>query len=371
MRMLAFTRSIRFKLTMLCLASFVFAFILLAGGINLAMQHLGDEIQGLRQGDGLSWQEVAEKVSFEKVSQLRRFTAFGVLGALILGVAGGYFISGRMLRPVSHISSLAARISSANLKERINYHGPNDELKYLADTFDDMLGRLDAAFESQKQFIQDASHELRTPIAIAQTNIEVTEMAKKVTASDYKRLMKGLKQNLERMIQLADQLLLLADTRQEQVNWQVIDMKSVINEVASEVDTRIAAAGISLELELASDEVVVRGDSLRLKQAVSNLIDNAIRYNRSGGWVKVSTRSEESRLVVQVQDNGIGISSADRPHIFDRFYRVDKSRTRSQGGSGLGLAIVKKIVEDHGGTISVESALGKGSTFQIILPRYI
>jgi signal transduction histidine kinase len=370
MRIPSFAKTIRFKLTLWYTMLFLIFFILLIGGINLAMQQFRD-INPIWQDGKPPWQEIDEQGVSGELVRLRIYSliCFGVVP--VLGFVGGYFLAGRMLKPVSRVSSLAARISSANLKERINYHGPNDELKYLADTFDDMLGRLEAVFESQKQFIQDASHELRTPIAIAQTNIEVTEMAKEVTASDYKHLMKGLKQNLERMTQLADQLLLLADTGQEHVNWQVTDMKAAINEVASEVNTRIAAAGISLELELAPDEVMVRGDSLRIKQALSNLIDNAIRYNQPGGWVKVSTRLVESRLIVVIQDSGIGISPAEQPYIFDRFYRVDKSRARSQGGSGLGLAIVKKIVEDHGGTISVESALGKGSTFQIILPRHV
>ena len=131
---------------------------------------------------------------------------------------------------------------------------------------------------------------------------------------------------------------------------------------------------VGLELEPVPvpvpEEMLVTGDAMLLKQAVINLVDNAIKYNRSGGTVKMSAKVEGAQLVLQVQDSGIGISIADQQHIFDRFYRVDKSRSRSQGGSGLGLAIVKKVVEDHGGTISVESTPGEGSTFLISLPRY-
>jgi signal transduction histidine kinase len=371
MRIPAFAKTIRFKITLWYLALFILFFILLIGGINLAMEQFGGEITSIRQGDGPPWEKIDEKQMDGEGARLRIYS-FGAFGLVpLLGFAGGYFLAGRMLKPVSRVSSLAAQISSTNLKERISYHGSEDEIKHLADTFDEMLSRLEVAFESQKQFIQDASHELRTPIAIAQTNIEVTEMAKKVTASDHKRLMKVLKQSLERMTQLSDQLLLLADASQERANWKVVDMKSIINEVAAEVSAKMTVAGIIFELEPAFDEMLVRGDSLRLKQAIFNLVDNAIKYNQPGGTVKISTRAEESRLVIQVQDNGVGISPDDQPHIFDRFYRVDKSRTRSQGGSGLGLAIVKKIVEDHEGTISVESVLGKGSAFQLILPRHI
>jgi signal transduction histidine kinase len=350
---------------------FVIFFILIIGGINLAMRQLQNTGSEIGQDGKSTWQELREQKTSSDTTRLRVYSLFALGLVPILGFAGGYFLAGKMLKPVSHVSSLAARISSTNLKERINYTGSDDEIKRLADTFDEMVGRLEKAFESQKHFIQDASHELRTPIATAQTNIEVIEMAEKVTASDYKHLMKVLKQSLERMTQLSDQLLLLADASQERVNWQPVDIKSIISEVAAEVSGRTTVAGINLELEPAAEGLIVKGDSLRLKQAIFNIVDNAIKYNRPGGKVKISARAEEARLLLQVQDSGMGISPADQPYIFDRFYRVDKSRTRSQGGSGLGLAIVKKIVEEHGGTISVKSALGEGSIFQIILPRYI
>jgi signal transduction histidine kinase len=341
---------------------FVLFFILLIGGINFAMRQF-------LNNNSEKWPEIRDQ-AVSGMAQLRLYSLIAVGLVPILGFVGGYLLAGRMLRPVSNLSSLAARISSTNLKERINYHGSEEEIKRLADTFDEMMERLETSFESQKQFIQDASHELRTPIATAQTNIEVIEMAKKVTASDYRRLMAVLKQSLERMTQLSDQLLLLADASEKRANWQTVDIKSIISEVTTEVSARTKMAGISLEVEPASDEMLVKGNSLDLKQAVFNVVDNAIKYNRPGGIVKISTRVEESRLVVQVQDGGIGISPDDRHHIFDRFYRVDKSRARTQGGSGLGLAIVKKIVDDHGGTISVKSDMGVGSTFSLSLPRY-
>jgi signal transduction histidine kinase len=367
----AFTNTIRFKLTMWYLLLFVLLFILLIGGINLAMHQFLNSNSAIWQGDNPpSLQEIRTLGKNGETGQLRIYSLIAVGIVPLLGFAGGYFIAGRMLKPVSNLSSLAARISSTNLKERINYHGSEEEIKRLVDTFNEMMERLETSFESQKQFIQDASHELRTPIATAQTNIEVIEMTKKVSASDYRRLMKVLKQSLERMTQLSDQLLLLADASQERANWQTVDIKSIISEVATEVSARAKMAGISLEVEPASDEMLVKGDSLRLKQAIFNVIDNAIKYNRPGGIVKISTMAEESRIVVQVKDSGIGISPDDQHHIFDRFYRVDKSRARTQGGSGLGLAIVKKIVDDHGGTISVKSAMGVGSTFSLSLPRY-
>jgi signal transduction histidine kinase len=302
---------------------------------------------------------------------LRNYSLIGFAGLITIGGVAIYFLSRRMLKPVDYVSSLAARISSTNLKERINYQGPEDEIKHLADTFDDMLGRLESAFESQKQFIQDASHELRTPIAIAQTNIEVAEMEGKATTKEYKRLMEVLKMSLERMNRLSDNLLLLSDGDQSQMKRSVIDMAALLDQVVVEASARATAAGVNLELEPVSNEMLVMGDTLRLKQAVINLVDNAIKYNRPDGTVKIYVQAKGLEIVVQVQDSGIGISQADQQHIFDRFYRVDKSRSRAQGGSGLGLAIVKKIAEEHGGTISVESTPGEGSTFLMSLQRHI
>jgi len=367
MKIPAFTRTIRFKLTLWYLGLFIIFSYALIGGINIAIQYIDP---ASRQDVGL-WQEMHEQELSIVVARLQMYSliAFGIVP--LLGFVGGYFFTGRMLKPVSKVASTAARISSTNLKERINYLGPNDEIKRLADTFDAMLERLDNAFESQKQFIQDASHELRTPIAICQTNIEVAEMEGKITDSDCKRIISVVKQNLERMTLLSDQLLLLTEENQGALDWQAVDMNTVIAEIVDEVSAKITLAGINLELELSPDETMVKGDALYLKYAVSNLVANAIKYNRHGGMVKISTWMQESRVFVEVQDNGIGISSADQPYIFDRFYRVDKSRSRSQGGNGLGLAIVKKIVEVHSGTISVESALGEGSTFRIALPKYL
>ena len=243
------------------------------------------------------------------------------------------------------------------------------EVKRLADTFDDMLGRLETSFDAQKQFIQDASHELRTPIAIAQTNIEVLEMDNNVTVTDYKRLTDILKISLERMSALSEKLLLLSDGAQDRSRWSPVDIQTLIDEVASEFSAKAATAGITLEIVPIPEGSFIEGDALRLKQALINLVDNAIKYNQPGGKVEISADTIDSGVVIKVQDTGIGIASADQQRVFDRFYRVDKSRSRSQGGSGLGLAIVKKIAGEHGGTVSVESKPGAGSTFSITLQR--
>ena len=366
MRIPAFTKTIGFKLTLWYTALLFLFVILFVVGLNLTMDRLGPDDRFMPQHI-----DIVRQIRDENMKLLRNYSLIGLSGLVVFGIGGGYFLSRRMLKPVDRVSALATRISSTNLKERINYQGPEDEIKHLADTFDDMLGRLESAFESQKQFIQDASHELRTPIAIAQTNIEVTEMEEKATVKDYRRLMDVLKMSLERMNRLSDNLLLLSEGEQFRVKWSVVDMSVLLEEVIAETNAKAIDAGIGLELQPVSEEMFVMGDAMLLKQAIINLADNAIKYNRAGGTVKISVRAEGAQLAIQVQDSGIGISIADQQRIFDRFYRVDKSRSRSQGGSGLGLAIVKKVVEDHEGTISVESTPDEGSTFLVSLPRHI
>jgi two-component system sensor histidine kinase ArlS len=374
MRVPAFTKTIRFRLTFWYSVLLLIFGILFIIWVNLTVRQLTVQPPDFWQhimGGGHSAREIYLLARNEYMELLRNYSLIGFAGLITIGGVAIYFLSRRMLKPVDYVSSLAARISSTNLKERINYQGPEDEIKHLADTFDDMLGRLESAFESQKQFIQDASHELRTPIAIAQTNIEVAEMEGKATTKEYKRLMEVLKMSLERMNRLSDNLLLLSDGDQSQMKRSVIDMAALLDQVVVEASARATAAGVNLELEPVSNEMLVMGDTLRLKQAVINLVDNAIKYNRPDGTVKIYVQAKGLEIVVQVQDSGIGISQADQQHIFDRFYRVDKSRSRAQGGSGLGLAIVKKIAEEHGGTISVESTPGEGSTFLMSLQRHI
>jgi signal transduction histidine kinase len=369
----AFTKSIHFKLTVWYSAILISLTILLIIGLNIAVRQASMEppvaFGQVPINDGQSPRDIFFMARQAQLDLLRNYSIIGICCLTALGGVSIYFLSRKMLKPVDRVSSLAARISSTNLKERINYAGPDDEIKRLADTFDGMLGRLENSFESQKQFIQDASHELRTPIAIAQTNIEVLEMDKKATVKDYEHLTGILKINLERMSTLSEKLLLLSESEQRQTNWSTVDLAPLLTELATELKTRAGEKSINLELAPIEQSIPVFGDAFRLKQALVNLVDNAIKYNRPGGEVKIFAHADDAQVVIEIKDTGIGISQADLQRIFERFYRVDKSRSRAQGGSGLGLSIVKKIVEEHVGTVSVESILGEGSTFHITLPR--
>lgn len=372
-KMPVIVKTIRFKLALWYFAFLLMLVLLLVIGINTTMLFSRPQISEMQPpfpGDSQSWRQVIQIERQGSIRDLRVFSLIGAGTVLVIGAFGGYLLSGKMLKPVESVTSLASRISHTNIKERINHRGPDDEIKCLADTLDSMLQRLDSAFESQKQFIQDASHELRTPIAIAQTNIEVLEMDRQATVKDYRHLMDVIKLSLERMNGVNDSLLLLSESAPAKAKWSKVDISSLMSEVQAEADMEAKVSSISLELKLAEESLAVKGDATHLKQAVINLVDNAIKYNHPNGSVKLSAQLDGDNVVIQVEDTGTGIAPQDLSHVFDRFYRVEKSRSRDKGGSGLGLSIAKKIVEDHGGTVSVESVLGSGSTFRILLPVY-
>jgi signal transduction histidine kinase len=366
-----FWKSIRFRLALWYSIFLILLMVILLVGINTIMINSRPDISEMHPpfpGDSQAWRQVVESERFRNMQDLRLFSFVGAGLVLMFGAVGGYLLAGSMLKPVDHVSSLAGRISYTNLKERINYRGPKDEVKRLADTFDNMLQRLELSLESQKQFIQDASHELRTPIAIAQTNIEVLEMNHRATIQEYKQLMDVLKLSLCRMNSVNNSMLLLSEETPAKAKWTKVDVSVLLHEVYAETRIQAKSKGINIEMMPLVAPISVLGDSLRLKQAIINLVENGIIYNRPQGSIRLSGRMQDKNAIIEIQDNGIGIKAKDLPHIFDRFYRVDQSRNREKGGSGLGLAIVKKIIEDHGGAVLAESTIGEGSTFRITLP---
>lgn len=365
-----FTKSIRFRLAAWYLISTTLLLAVFIIGINTAMyRSQPDPPPPLFPGDSHAWQQTVKEQQEQYRQNLRMYSIIGAAIILVMVAGGGYILARAMLKPVDRVSTLASHISHTNLKERINHHGPDDEVKRLSDTFDGMLQRLETAFESQKQFIQDASHELRTPIAIAQTNIEVLEMQPDPGIADYRHLIDVIKLSMERMVGVSNNLLLLSEGTPPKTKWVTIDLSTMLNEIKAETEMEAAAGGLTMELKLPPEPLIIQGDPLSIKQAVVNLVNNAIKYNRPGGKVTISAGAENSGIAITVADTGIGISPQDMEHVFDRFYRVEKSRSREKGGSGLGLAIVKKIVEDHGGQVTVTSQINLGSSFKITLPR--
>jgi heavy metal sensor kinase len=287
--------------------------------------------------------------------------------ALILAAGGGLFLARRALKPVDKIAQTAREIGESDLSQRINVN-TKDELGRLAATLNEMIGRLEKTFQRQKQFTSDASHELRAPLAVIEAESSLA-LQKERPSSDYQRSLEIISQESKQMSSLIDQLLTLAraDAGKEQWNFTELNLGKLITNLSTDVEILCQEKGLSFQLGQPQD-LVVKGDEARLRELFMNLLDNAIRYTPAPGTVSVSLRREGQMAVVAITDTGIGIPAEDIPFIFERFYRVDKSRSRAEGGSGLGLAICKHIVEAHGGKIEAESQVGAGSTFSVRLP---
>jgi len=287
--------------------------------------------------------------------------------ALALAAGGGIFLARRALKPVDEIAQTAQEIEESDLSRRINVN-TKDELGRLAATLNEMIGRLEKAFQRQKQFTSDASHELRTPLAVIEAESTLA-LQKERPSSDYRQSLESISQESRRMSSLIDQLLTLAraDAGKEQWNFMEVNLGKLISNLSTDVEVLCQEKGLSFQLGQTQD-LVVKGDEARLRELFMNLLDNAIRYTPTPGTVSVSLRREGQMAVVAITDTGVGIPAEDIPFIFERFYRVDKSRSRAEGGSGLGLAICRHIAEAHSGKIEVESQVGAGSTFSVWLP---
>ena len=303
-------------------------------------------------------------------SALRRFAglllaAGGVV--LALGLGGGWWLAGRAIRPLDQISAAASRISAGNLSERINVAEADNELGRLAGVLNSTFARLEAAFAQQTQFTADASHDLRTPLAVIISEAQ-TALARERSAADYRETIEGCLGTAQQMRRLTESLLELArfDAGQESMKREPFDLSRVARECIELVRPLADRRGIKLDCDLAAVQCL--GDAERLSQVVTNLLTNAIQFNRDQGKIRVSLAANDSSALFQVADTGEGIPAEDLPHIFERFYRADKSRSRAEGRNGLGLAICKAIVDAHGGSLEVASQVGAGSTFTVKLP---
>ncbi len=304
---------------------------------------------------------------------LRISLLLGSLVMLLIAFTGGLWLADRAMRPVKTIVHAAQNISESDLNRRINLRG-RDELAELASTFDNMLSRLQVAFDRQRRFVADASHELRTPLTI--TNLEIDQaLSKNRSSTDYQRALRTINIENERMTRMVNDLMTLArmDSGQAILQFEALDLSDVALEAVERMTTLAERQQITLETtEL--PELIVKGDRQYLIQMISNLIENAIKYSGSGKTVRVETSSDPKGYAsLRVTDTGPGIPPEHLPHLFDRFYRVDQARTQDDDssaptGSGLGLSIVAWTVEAHGGKINVESQVNSGTTFEVRIP---
>ena len=321
----------------------------------------------------------------DALNKLFLILIIAVPSTLILASLGGQFLAHKALKPVDNITQTARMITSQNLNQRINPPKVRDEISRLIETFNEMISRLDQSFRQMKQFSSDASHELKTPLTILKGEVEVM-LRKERTSQEYQQTLKSNLEEINRMSQIVEDLLTLskADTGEIKFNKEDINLTEILNEVVAQMDRLAQSKKLHLSVPNNHQDIHILGDALRLRELFINLIENGIKYTEEGGSIHIALQKEYPPLVrdqsdrverengefvkIIVSDTGIGIAKEDQERIFNRFFRVDKARSREQGGSGLGLSICKWIVEAHQGGINVESELGKGSSFIVRLP---
>lgn len=328
---------------------------------------LRERVHRSRGGFGL----VVGKSVAHDLAELRRLAlwlAVAAAGVLVLGLAGGSWVAARAIRPIDAISATAQKIAAGNLEERIALAGTDSELGRLAQVLNATFDRLCEAFARQARFTADASHELRTPVAVILSQTE-TILSRERTPGEYREAIEACRRAARRLRHLTDSLLTLArlDSGAPEETTGPVALDRVAAEVLDLLRPLAAEKSVRLEADLAPARCAGRED--RLVQVAANLVSNAIHYNRPGGSVTVRTSEEDGGAVLTVSDTGIGIAGADLPHVFERFFRADPSRSRAEGRTGLGLAIVKAIAGAHGGTVAARSREGEGSTFTVRLPR--
>jgi len=308
---------------------------------------------------------LAEQKELDRTA-LTLTVAGGVI--LLIGLAGGGWLVGRALRPIGDISATAAKISSGDLSRRISTAETDSELGQLAAILNSTFGRLETAFDQQRRFAADAAHELRTPVSVVLTQTQ-TALQRERGAAEYRETIEACQRAAQRMRRLTESLLALArlDAGQEPIQRVKFDLSQTVWNCVELLRPLAAERGIRIQCEL--PPVEAPGDAERLAQVVTNLLANAVQYNKPNGEVRVTTKLQGGLVLLTVSDTGPGIPAEHLPHVFERFYRADPSR--SSGQTGLGLAISKAIVEAHGGTIEVSSRPGEGTTFTVVLPANV
>ena len=323
----------------------------------------------LVNGHPYTIQVAAPLKEFNEALERFRLILWFAVPLLVLGAGlGGYLISRRALRPVDRITAAAESISISNLSERLEVPDTSDELQRLSETLNGMLARLNSSVQRISQFTADASHELRAPVSLIRTTAELAVQGR--TNDEYRADMLQILAEAERTSKLIDSLLLLAraDAGGSELQPELTDLSTSVREAVDQGRSLAADKQIELQAGLNGASLVVLGDGEALRRLTFILIDNAVKYTSERGHVGVGLNRVDGQAVITVADSGIGIPEADLAHIFDRFWRADKVRSRGTGGAGLGLSIAKWIVDQHHGSIEVRSQANRGTVFTVKIP---
>ncbi|HLJ59408.1 MAG TPA: ATP-binding protein [bacterium] len=300
--------------------------------------------------------------------RLRWLLLVGGAGALLVAAVVGHLLASIALAPIDRITQTARAIAGGVRGRRINLGGPDDEVQRLAQAFDEMLDRIDEILDRERRFTADAAHELRTPLTILKGELDVA-LRRERTAAVYRDVLASMAQEVDRLVRLVEDLLTLAraDAGPVPIHRTPVTLDAVIRWTQERFGESASQKGITLATDGIVPEIVL-GDIDRLRQLFANLVDNALTYTPAGGSVRITATRDAGTTRVAVIDTGCGIAPEDLPHVFERFYRADRARTRASGGSGLGLAIARWIVDVHGGRIDVDSQRGHGTRVNVCLP---
>ncbi|HEY9332815.1 MAG TPA: HAMP domain-containing sensor histidine kinase [Kribbella sp.] len=394
MKLPLWAQTIRFRLTLTYSAVLIALSALLLGGVYLALSQILEpkpldsiEVQKyykdahgefhLKPGQVIQAAElssVQSAVNYQTLQTLRNYSAAGIGALFLVSLGTGWWLSGRVLRPVRRITATAQEISATDLSRRIALQGPHDELRNLADTVDGMLGRLETAFLTQRQLVDDASHELRNPLAVIQANVDAVLAHDDTPPDDRAQATAIVGRAIQRMTRLVEDLLASARRSSPAFVDADVDLATIAGEAAEEYELLAADRELRVVRRLAPGPVAA-GDASALRRAVDNLLSNAVRLARGGSELVLAVGSRNGWAWIAVRDEGPGIAADDADRVFDRFYRAGQQQTPAtvpstgQRRAGLGLAIVRQIAESHGGTVTLHSELGVGSTFVIWLPE--
>lgn len=384
---LNFTKTIRFKLTLWYSALFIFLGLALIGIINVIVTSYYNQdplqdgityfmnqprnpavIQRLLELNSIQ-QEALRDLRQQDLHQIRIISLLSFVPLLFLSIVGGYIISGEMLKPIQSLNRATKQITAQDLSTQIDHPGVDDEIGELIANFNSMISRLEESFVLQKQFVENASHELKTPLAVTRTNIESLKMSAEKLADEDREVIETALKSTDFMAKLIDDLLLLS-LLEGQIELKPIELVPLVKDAISQLQTLAKDQHIKImEKNLPGEKLQVAANSVLLQRSIMNVIENAIRYAGTDSQITIAVDNKKQRVAVTVTDNGKGIAAEHLPKLFDRFYRVDKSRSRGNGGTGLGLSIVKRVVEDvHHGKVSITSEEGKGTSVEIELP---
>ncbi|ADB30478.1 histidine kinase [Kribbella flavida DSM 17836] len=393
-RLPSWAQTIRFRLTLAYSAVLIALSALLLGGVYAALTAYLDpkpldpitvkkvtyghdgEIK-VKPGYVIQAAEISSiqsAVHYQTLQTLRNYSAAGMGVLFLVSLGTGWWLSGRALRPVRAITATAQDISATDLSRRIAMTGPRDELRTLADTVDDMLARLETAFVAQRQLVDDASHELRNPLAVIQANVDAVLAHDDTPPEDRAQATAIVARAIQRMTRLVEDLLASARRSSPAFVDADVDLAAIAGEAAEEYGLIAADREIRLVRRLAPGPIAA-GDASALRRAVDNLLSNAVRLARGGSELVLAVGSRNGWAWIAVRDDGPGIAAEDADRVFDRFFRSGQRQSPAtvpstgERRAGLGLAIVRQIVESHGGSVALHSEVGVGSTFVLWLPE--